>query len=224
MIVVASGEGPSDLGDGYGGVDCYGPVAYLLQQLGLPLCPQAEWRWASKQELKGNSRTLLPGKKSKPGGAHFRANALGLANLAKQLEPPHCAILFRDSDSTRSSPRNQWDEQWRSFEVGFAEADYHNWIGVLPRPKSEAWLLCGMQKQSYQNCAKLEDLPGNDASPKALKRMLAEAARKRGIGTTAAQLSEWVCQNPELAAKINMPSWQKTRERVAEVLKRLNPS
>ena len=209
MIVVASGEGPSDLGGGYGGEDRYGPVAYLLQQLGVPLSPEAEWRWASKGELKGNSRMMLPGKKSKPGGAHFRSNALGLANIAKQLDEPNCAVLFRGSDSTLSSSRQQWEEQWRSFEAGFAEAEYANWIGLLPRPKSEVWLLCGIQDQPYQNCARLESLPGNDASPKAPKRALAEAAKKRGIGTTASELAEWVRQNPGLAERIDMPSWQK---------------
>ncbi len=218
MIVVASGEGPSDLGGGYGGENRYGPVACLLQPLGVPLSPDAEWRWTSKGDLKGHSRMMLPGKKNKPGGAHFRANALGLANIAKSLDEPNCAVLFRDSDSTLSSPKQQWEEQWCSFEAGFAEAEYSNWIGLLARPKSEAWLLCGMQEHPYQNCAKLENMPGNDASPKAPKRVLAEAATKRGIGTTALELADWVRQNPGLAEKIDMPSWQKTRDRVTAVL------
>ena len=221
MIVVASGEGPSDLGGGYGGDTRFGPIAYLLNQLGLPLSPDATWHWASKDELRGNSRTLLPGKKRQPGGAFFRANALGLANIAKRMEEPTCAVLFRDSDWTHNSSKHQYEEQWLSFEAGFAEAEYENWIGLLPRPKSEVWLLCAMQVKPYQNCAKLESLPGNDASPRAPKRALTAAAQARGIGTTAEELVNWVRDNPELATRITMPSWEKTKERVAEVLARL---
>lgn len=176
--------------------------------------------WVSKDELKRHSRAILPGKKSKPGGAHFRANALGLGNIAKMEGEPAIAILFRDSDRTRSSERSQWNEQWKSFEVGFEEAGFDNWIGLLPNPKSEAWLLCAMQEPTYHDCGRLESLSGNDASPNSLKKKLAESAARLGVGTSAEELAEWVRDSVEVA-RLDMPSWNVARERVAVTLRRL---
>jgi len=93
---------------------------------------------------------------------------------------PNCAVLFRDSDRTRSSSREQWNDQWLSYEKRFTEAQYGNWIGLLPRPKSEVWFLCAMQETAYQNCEQLESLPGNDASPEGPKIRLDQAAARLG--------------------------------------------
>lgn len=46
---------------------------------------------------------------------------------------------------------------------------------MVPRPKSEAWMLCGLFKHENPacNCGWLEEESGNDASPNSLKRQLA---------------------------------------------------
>jgi hypothetical protein len=44
---------------------------------------------------------------------------------------------------------------------------------MLPKPKSEAWILCALRNQ-YQSCAKLENESGNDSSPNSLKKQLEE--------------------------------------------------
>ena len=44
---------------------------------------------------------------------------------------------------------------------------------MIPKPKSEAWVLCALSKL-YKECDELEDRSGNDNSPNSLKRELEE--------------------------------------------------
>jgi len=140
--VVVSDEGPGDLGLQYAGEITYGPVAILLEQLGVPLAPRANWFFCPKDQLLEHSRMQLPGKKRRPGQAYFHGNALGLGRIASRHSENTIAILFRDADRTRQTPRDEWQKKWNSIQSGFEEADFTAWIGLLPAPKSEAWRLC----------------------------------------------------------------------------------
>ena len=43
---------------------------------------------------------------------------------------------------------------------------------MIPKPKSEAWLICALKRDPYQVCERLEARSGNDQSPNSLKREL----------------------------------------------------
>ena len=81
---------------------------------------------------------------------------------------------------------------------------------MVPRPKSEAWMLCALKVQPYQNCHLLEDEPGNDNSPNSLKAQL--AAIFNNAEPSAAKQSELVAEGRVDPLQIDMPSFQRFRE------------
>jgi len=50
------------------------------------------------------------------------------------------------------------------------ELDDDRGVAMIPKPKSEAWLLCALKNKPYESCEKLEDRSGNDDSPNSLKK------------------------------------------------------
>jgi len=58
------------------------------------------------------------------------------------------------------------------FEIGFKIEKFDRGVAMIPKPKSEAWLLCALRNKAYENCQKLEDRSGNDDSPNSLKKEL----------------------------------------------------
>jgi len=119
----------------------------------------------------------LAGKKRPQETAYFFRNARALARIAREFVEQDgddvVAVLFRDSDGTRTSGRGEWQAKWDSMIGGFRFEDYHRGVPMLPKPKSEAWVLCALKpQQPYQHCRKIEDASGNDASPNSLKRQL----------------------------------------------------
>lgn len=200
MIFVLSGEGPSDLGTcDNGTLFCtkpeyrHGPLTVVIDNLveevlhyrPLEVVPNSYWFYSESalsvraKERRGSRPLALAGKKNGQETGYFRINARMLAEIAMELEQQEndqsIAILFRDCDGGNSAPRTLWDTKVQSMINGFAEAGYDFGIPMVPRPKSEAWLLCAAKENPYQNCAVLEDLPGNDDSPNAAKRQLREA-------------------------------------------------
>jgi hypothetical protein len=111
--------------------------------------------------------------------------------IATQRESPVIAIFFRDADGTRSTPRTEWEDKFTSMQRGFEVAEFSSGVPMVPRPKSEAWMLCGLLKHedAGRNCSWLEDEPGNDASPNSLKARL---AKHLGGEPTAEQQAELV--------------------------------
>jgi hypothetical protein len=125
------------------------------------------------------------GKKQKSETRYFYKNARALATIAHQKsqelgrETPLVVVLFRDADGTASSGRGKWADKWNSMLAGFAIEQISTGVPMLPKPKSEAWILCALRNQ-YQSCAKLEDESGNDASPNSLKKQLKEHLGETG--------------------------------------------
>jgi hypothetical protein len=111
---------------------------------------------------------------------YFRMGAFLLGRHARGIaierSAPVIAVLFRDADGTRSTPRTEWQSKFTSMQRGFKDADFQSGVPMVPRPKSEAWMLCGLLKRedAGRNCNWLEDEPGNDASPRSLKGQLAK--------------------------------------------------
>ena len=101
------------------------------------------------------------GKKRAVETLYFSENARVLAKIAKEkateLDDEVVAILFRDSDGTASAGRGLWDDKWQSMIDGFDEEEFARGVPMIPKPKSEAWLICAFKKAAYKNCPALED-------------------------------------------------------------------
>lgn len=174
-----------------------------------------------ERQLKENHRAVvLPGKKGAKETAYFYKNAWALGDWAISMEQAHedkgIAVLFRDCDGTRSTGNSLWREKWDSMRRGFQRSGYSRGVPMLPKPKSEAWLLCAAKKSPYQNCAALEDLSGNDNSPNAAKKKLDAAF---GGHRTGAELCDWLEENLFDSAKAgSMPSYAAFHDRLLEAV------
>ncbi len=82
---------------------------------------------------------------------------------------PVIAVLFRDSDGTASSGRGLWEDKRKSIEDGFGEAGFDYGVPMIPKPKSEAWLLCAFH--GYQR--------GDEFGTAFWKRSLPKLSQKR---------------------------------------------
>lgn len=243
MRLLLSGEGPTDMGsmqDGREGREFVpGPMAWLVDRAMQPRVgfsplelretdPDAVG-FVSKNELADDARALRPGKpkalpgaKNEKGTGFFRRNAemLGARALrdADSTGRFVVAVLFRDSDGTRSSPRDEWQRKRKSMADGFELSGCSTGVPMLPRPKSEAWLLCALKEPPYQHCARLEDTSGNDGSPNSLKRQLAALI---GREPGAEEQSDWVRDGRVDPDRLNLPSFQAFTLRLNAVLDQL---
>lgn len=229
MRLLLSGEGPTDIGStrptAEGAEFMPGPMAWFVDRLlgarlGYSILELHESgadcvRHVHEAELSAGARTgstLLPGVRFGKGTAFFTRNAQVLGLMAQQdaeaMGQPVIAVLFRDSDGTRSVPRKQWQQKVDSIERGFELVDFGSGVPMVPRPKSEAWLICALKTPPYQHCEALEDSPGNDGSPNALKARLA-ALQGREPGT--AEQVDWVRSGRIDPAAIDMPSCEAFR-------------
>lgn len=230
MKLLLSGEGPTDLGVNQavaGGVEFVpGPMAHVVDRLLETHVGYSILKW---QELGGDcvsyvgeselaslgkpGSPLFPGVKFGKGTALFTRNAqvLGLKAIeeARGAAVPIIAVLFRDGDGTRSVSRTDWEQKVASIERGFELVKFNAGVPMVPRPKSEAWLLCALKPQPYAHCDSLEEAPGNDASPNSLKRRLEALV---GHEAPAAEQSEWVQTGLVDPQRIEMPSFRRVRE------------
>lgn len=240
MIVVLSGEGPTDLGlcgntQHFCGDQDFqmGPMTVLLDQmlearLNYSLCTiPGGYLYVSEGALsdrvrvrKRERRTVsLVGKKRGLETGYFHINAWMLADIALQIEKDRddrvVAVLFRDCDGTRTSRVGLWQSKWKSMVDGFGRANFSRGIPMLPNPKSEAWLLCAAQP-SVQDCAGLENISGNDASRNSAKRQLNEVF---GTQLSRSEFCEWLRNNPVDETKLSsMPSFLAFKNRLEEVM------
>lgn len=227
MRVLLSGEGPTDLGcctNSLGtceGADFKrGPMTVLLSQAAEPrlgydlqIVPDSIM-YVGESELsawaKDMPRRLLPtrGKKHGMEIGYFFASAMALGRRARdmgaELGEPVLAVLFRDSDGTRSSPSTLWADKLQSMRDGFAYVECKTGVPMVPKPKSEAWLLCAA-KPGLQNCEPLEDVSGNDASPHSAKAQLDAVFGQHKSGE---ELCDWLTDQPaDLVRLQSMPSF-----------------
>jgi hypothetical protein len=195
MLLVLSGEGPTDLG-GYG--EEIGPLTKLVdqwieQRLGYSLVDCGFYYFFSKKQLSDRAKAIKPrsmkGKKQASETRYFYKNARALALLARELDSEEMiVVLFRDADGTASSDRGEWLDKWNSMLAGFEIEGMATGVPMIPKPKSEAWLLCAL-RDGYQGCAGLEEESGNDASPRSLKGQLQEVL---GEDTSRERLNDLV--------------------------------
>ena len=89
---------------------------------------------------------------------------------------------FHDCDGTNTSPSDRHKNMYNSMqERGFQLFGLKSGVPMIPNPKSEAWLLCALKENPYQNCDNLESTPGNDDSPNSLKKQLERCVHSRNI-------------------------------------------
>jgi hypothetical protein len=204
-----------------------GPMALMIDRLVEPIWGYSPlgamaFIYASEGLLDFRSRQLrgvaLPGLKRAKETGYFFKNARALAQMAKERttqESPVGAVLFRDSDGTRSASNSLWQEKWGSIANGFEAENFPHGVPMVPKPKSEAWLLCAMQQNQYNNCARFEDISGNDASPNSAKRQLDEALA--AINKQYVDVCDLIQDGTIQAARIAMPSYDHFRERLEQV-------
>ena len=110
------------------------------------------------------------------------ARALALIAKSKKAEFGEVgAVYFSDLDYTRSEVSNShlyYEYVVKAVEKGFANADgYKLGIPMIPRVRSESWLLCRYQDAPYQDCTSYEEMPVNDRSYSSGKTALAKYFR-----------------------------------------------
>lgn len=238
-MLLLSGEGRKDMGQMAptlsGWTFVPGPMAHIVDRLlesrlGYSLLEihaagGACVRFVDETELARFGRPgspLLPGIKFGKGNAYFTRNAqcLGLLAQAEQTSSrqPVLAVLFRDADRTASSPRDEWRMKFDSVTRGFAQVKFSAGVPMVPRPKSEAWLLCALKAQSYMGCAVLEDAPGNDGSPRSLKTQLDDLVG----GEASVELQvDWITSGRFDISRIDMPSFDAFRNALGSALEQV---
>lgn len=227
MRLLLSGEGPTDLGHqkpSEGGTEFVpGPMAWVVDKvlerhhtqysmLDIHLAGGDCVTHVHETELAAMGKRgspLFPGVKFGKRTAFFTRNAQVLGLWANQVAAEEgqsvLAVLFRDGDGVRATPAGEWQDKVDSMHRGFAMVECNTGIPMVPRPKSEAWLLCARRAPGYANCTPLEDASGNDASPNSLKKQL--AALCGGEDPSADEQAEWVRTGVVDPMRIDMPSF-----------------
>ncbi len=198
MYFLLSGEGPTDMGFCADNMTAcegnryqLGPMAIIVSQIveqrsKFLFMNTLNYGYVSKSELAQKASGFkhqkksprLPGKKKPKETVYFYRNARALALCAKdkeaELKDEVIAVLFRDSDGTASADRGIWQNKWDSIVRGFSDEGFERGVPMIPKPKSEAWIICTVKQNPYQGCSALEGRSGNDKSPNSLKGELAE--------------------------------------------------
>lgn len=229
MYLLLSGEGPGDIGvcnPSADSCDCpgfnQGPMAIMVDQLvevfqGFEMSHIETERVSYVSESYLSDNKLPPrrkamafrGKKSPPETKYYFENARALAAAAKvkaaAIGDNVVAILFRDADGTASAGRGNWADKRESMIQGFKAEKFELGVPMVPKPKSEAWLLCATKTNPYQHCAALEDESGNDKAGRVpLKDQL--SASLNGDSSTE-HLNELVNDRQIDVEQIDMPSF-----------------
>ncbi len=237
MKLLISGEGPRDMGacnNAQGqcsdGDFNRGPMAVWLARLWDTLLGYnlldiqdavvyvSEKALDQKAKNSGKPMQRLRGKKQAVETGLYFGNARHLGLMAQQLAADSAdsvmAVLFRDTDGTRSAPGQLWQTKWDSMVNGFASADFAFGVPMLPKPKSEAWLLCAAQTARHSH-AVFEAISGNDNAPNSAKK---QWDAFMGSPQTAAQEAIWCAENPaDWENLLTMPSFKSFLDRFNEV-------
>jgi hypothetical protein len=216
MILLLSGEGPTDLGhcdlsfsqcsNDESGTFISGVLTYIIDDIfnskmnysiretlnSVHFVHKSHLCEKIKKQSGGKKLVMMRGAKKAPETNFYFNNAKSLGLIALELQEkekcPVIAILFRDSDGTRSTASNDWKTKYDSMVLGFDESGCNTGVPMLAKPKSEAWLLAACKNDPYQHCHLLENESGNDNSTNSLKNQLSER-----IGAHSSQaLINWI--------------------------------
>jgi len=227
MFLLLSGEGASDIGTQN---DEIGPMTkfvdswierrsnYSLVELGhYTIIPEARLVDIWNESRKNRSKT---GKKNQRETRYFYNNARALALIAKLESSKRgvevIPILFRDADDP--SPNGEWANKRKSMLNGFEIEEVVNGVPMIPKPTSEAWVLCAL-RENYQNCEKLENEKSSPDSKNPLKDQLEQHLGEPG---TRSILNDKIDYGElDINKIVDMPSFNAFKERLDEVLDNL---
>jgi hypothetical protein len=238
MFFLLSGEGSTDVGLGDHAGVCrgadfkYGPMTAIVDRIvdkahQYSILAFEACGFVSESDLAGRASELktakksvrLPGIKTPKETRYFFNTARVLARIALEREAEQdeeiIAVLFRDSDGTASANRGLWSDKRQSMVHGFEEENCGRGVPMIPKPKSEAWLLCATKANPYIDCDTLEDSSGNDKSPNSLKNQLVACF---AVPPNRENLAEMVMDGTIDIDRIQMPSFKAFRDRLVAVL------
>lgn len=242
MYLLFSGEGPTDMGlsnvasEVCEGEDFLpGPMAWFVDQwverkqyishIENGLCgfiPKPQLVAKAKSASSRKSFGLRGKKNSEHETRYYYNNARAMAQIAKAQAEQNgmgvVAVLFRDGDGTQSSGRGEWAEKWQSMEDGFTREGLESGVPMIPKPKSEAWLLCAVAND-YQHCECLESESGNDKGLNPLKDQLDEALGKPASRELLAEKVQ--SREIDIEQIVDMPSLNRFRKKLDDVLSAL---
>lgn len=228
MYLLLSGEGSGDIGLCKPAADfCdfqsfeVGPMGWVVDQLvekfqGFEFShlENNSFGFVSKSYLANNKEKprkksiSLRGKKRPVETQLFYENARAMAVVAKmkseEIKDQVVAVLFRDSDGTVSADRGNWRDKRESMCKGFKAEDFDLGVAMVPKPKSEAWLLCALKDNPYQHCKSIEEGSGNDEGKNPLKDQLSAILSGKN---NAVENSEKVKSGQIDVHRIDMPSF-----------------
>ncbi|MCH1925486.1 hypothetical protein L9G74_12205 [Shewanella sp. C32] len=234
MYLLLSGEGSSDIGNCNLAINfcdrdnfVEGPMTVIVDQLieifqgyEMSHLDTSRVSFVSERHLADNKLPAkkksmsMRGKKKAVETKYYYENARALASLAKQksieVQDKVIAVLFRDSDGTASANRGNWSDKRESMLRGFNDEEYSLGVAMVPKPKSEAWLLCATKDTKYQNCIVLEDESGNDDSPNPLKEQLLHSLDRNFDGNN--DICQLIREKLIDIEKIDMPSFSAFKE------------
>ncbi|AWD69132.1 MULTISPECIES: hypothetical protein [Acinetobacter] len=218
--ILVTGEGGSDMGGSNnshsissGASYNLGPMALLAVRLLQKIIPdwnednidfQSPNNWItciSGNELARQAKGVRkhrPSTKLKKGFVEHANRATTMAGYAKD-NGHQLAFYFHDTDKC------DFDDLHQSIMLGFNGIEGVHGIPMIPKPTSEAWLICSQKQDPYAHCTALEiELSGNDAASdeNAPKKVL---ARLLGQEATTEQQYEMVAGID--ITRIDMPSY-----------------
>lgn len=243
--IIVSGEGPSDLGGSFSGQAALshdedfekGPFFYLVERmlnkylpvwnkdifetnpLSITYVSHGYLKKQSKKVVKGEGRYAFSGK-----SGEYKDN-LGKLKQARELgklaieQDCQLAIYFHDTDGNnkeKSLTSPIQSKIVKAVDQGFKSGKMNAGIAMIPRPTSEAWLICSC-KNNYLHCESLEaTLSGNDRSEdNDPKKILANYL---GISDCDNELLTEKINNLDLE-KMDMPSFNQFRDDLKSAIK-----
>jgi len=228
MYLLLSGEGLTDIGVCTPASDSCdadtfqpGPMAWIVDQLmdsfldydfshiqTMRVSFVSEHFLATHKQRPQKKSMSLRGKKKPAETKYYYENARALATAAKdktiEVDDNVIAVLFRDADGTASAGRGNWRDKRISMINGFKVEEFVLGVPMIPKPKSEAWLLCAVKDNPYQGCENIEQESGSDKGTNPLKRQLSNALAGND---SASDLNKIVQENIDLH-EIQMPSFE----------------
>ncbi len=232
MFLILSGEGSSDIGIEDNEI---GPMTkivdrWIARRIGYSLIELKFYTIVPEKQLAEQAKKIkarsMRGKKQESETRYFYKNARALALIAHQKaleignDMPLILVLFRDADGTASSDRGEWIDKMRSMLTGFEVEQISTGVPMIPKPKSEAWILCAL-RNNYQHCPNLENESGNDNSPNPLKQQLEDYLGESGTGRL---LNDKIDAGEIDIDRIDMNSINAFKTRLDEVLDILLPN
>ncbi|MDR1483365.1 MAG: hypothetical protein LBT09_00930 [Planctomycetaceae bacterium] len=234
MYLIFSGEGSTDTGT----VEFPGPMLYLIDQIiehdkrfSYSILDAQSYEFISRKQLDERVKRLRPlpkerddnniglrSKKRFKETGYFYANARILATIALERKSERAdlviAVLFQDSDTT---DQQKWQQKWDSIINGFNAANFSHGVPMLPKPTSEAWILCAIYRSENPNgnCNDLENRKHGDRTNHVLKY---ELEQKLDAHPTRELLNEKILSGEINHNNINLPSFNQFKERLNEVL------